>query len=118
MIAVGAFVTTIGMASPKRTMPADETALDQWGRLFKTVAHAHRLQILQLLPGDQYTVGELAEACGIPSRMASEDLRLTRRCGLLAWCNEDRKVYGQVAQPRLATNIIESVKARKMYPAN
>ncbi len=52
--------------------------------------------MLQLLLCDRYTVGELAEACGLPSHMASEHLRLMQRCGLLSRRKEGRKVYYHV----------------------
>ena len=65
---------------PKLT-PLD--ALEQAAECLKTLAHPHRLRMIQMLLRGRYTVGELAEACGIPSHMASEHLRLMQRCGLL-----------------------------------
>lgn len=55
-------------------------SLEQAAECLKTLAHPHRLRIIQMLLQGQYTVGELAEACGIPSHMASEHLRLMQRC--------------------------------------
>lgn len=49
-------------------------ALEQAAECLKILAHPHRLRIVQMLLRDRYTVGELAEACGIPSHMASEHL--------------------------------------------
>ena len=46
-----------------------------------------------MLLGHRYTVGELAEACGIPSHVASEHLRLMQQCGLLAAEREGRKKF-------------------------
>ena len=51
-------------------------ALERAAECLKTLAHPHRLRMVQMLLRDRYTVGELAEACGIPSHMASEHLRL------------------------------------------
>ena len=59
----------------------------------------------------RYTVGELAEACGIPSHMASEHLRLMQRCGFLTHEKEGRKVYYRIAELHLA-NIMQCVEAR------
>jgi len=59
----------------------------------------------------QYTVGELAEACEIPSHMASEYLRLMQRCGFLKAEKEGRCVYYSVAEPHLA-NIMSCIEAR------
>jgi DNA-binding transcriptional ArsR family regulator len=59
----------------------------------------------------RYTVGELADACGIQSHMASEHLRLMKHCGLLASERDGRKTYYRVAEPHLAS-IMECVEAR------
>lgn len=63
-----------------------------------------------LLQG-RYTVGELAEACEIPSHMASEHLRLMQRCGFLGSEKESRSVYYTIAEPHLA-DIMGCVEAR------
>jgi DNA-binding transcriptional ArsR family regulator len=81
------------------------TALDtlaQAAECLKTLAHPHRLRMVQMLLRGQYTVGELAEACGIPSHMASEHLRLMQRCGLLSAKKDGRKAYYQIAEAHLA----------------
>jgi DNA-binding transcriptional ArsR family regulator len=71
----------------------------------------HRLRIVQMLLGGRYTVGELAEACEIPSHMASEHLRLMQRCGLFDVEKEGRCVYYTIAEPHLA-NIMACIEAR------
>jgi ArsR family transcriptional regulator, zinc-responsive transcriptional repressor len=86
-------------------------ALEEAAECLKTLAHAHRLRIVQMLLRGRYTVGELAEACEIPSHMASEHLRLMQRCGLLRSEKEGRKVYYRIAEPHLA-NIMACVEAR------
>src|SRR5688572_13639462 len=86
-------------------------ALEQAAECLRTLAHPHRLRIVQMLLRGRYTVGELAEACGIPSHMASEHLRLMQRSGFLSSEKEGRKAYYQVAEPHLA-NIMACVEAR------
>ena len=86
-------------------------ALTQAAECLKTLAHPHRLRMVQLLLQGRYTVGELAEACGIPSHMASEHLRLMQRCGLLNAEKDGRKAYYQIAEPHLA-DILACVEAR------
>jgi DNA-binding transcriptional ArsR family regulator len=86
-------------------------ALEQAAECLKTLAHPHRLRMVQMLLRGRYTVGELAEACDIPSHMASEHLRLMQRCGLLSNEREGRKAYYQVLEPHLA-NIMACVEAR------
>jgi DNA-binding transcriptional ArsR family regulator len=86
-------------------------ALEQAAECLKTLAHPHRLRMVQMLLRGRYTVGELAEACGIPSHMASEHLRLMQRCGFLVNEREGRKAYYQVAESHLA-NIMACIEAR------
>ncbi len=89
----------------------DLDALSQAAECLKTLAHPHRLRIVQMLLGGRYTVGELAEACDIPSHMASEHLRLMQRCGFLASERDGRKTYYHVVEPHLA-NIMQCVEDR------
>jgi DNA-binding transcriptional ArsR family regulator len=88
----------------KRTKPLVLTSLDaleQAAECLKTLAHPHRLRMVQMLIQGRFTVGELAEACEIPSHMASEHLRLMQRCGFLTSEKEGRKAYYQIAEPHL-----------------
>src|SRR6478736_2086885 len=99
-------------SSPARApglMPLD--ALAEAAECLKTLAHPHRLRMVQILLRGRYTVGELAEACGIPSHMASEHLRLMQRSGFLTSEKDGRKAYYQVAELHLA-NILGCVEAR------
>jgi DNA-binding transcriptional ArsR family regulator len=77
----------------------------------KTLAHPHRLRMVDMLLRGRYTVGELAEACSISSPMASGHLRLLERCGLLDHRREGREVFYRVAQPCLR-DIISCVRKR------
>jgi DNA-binding transcriptional ArsR family regulator len=86
-------------------------ALAQAAECLKTLAHPHRLRMVQLLLRGRYTVGELAEACGIASHMASEHLRLMQRCGLLSCEKDGRKAYYAVAEPHLES-LMGCVEAR------
>jgi DNA-binding transcriptional ArsR family regulator len=89
----------------------DLEALAQAAECLKALAHPHRLRIVQMLLRGRYTVGELAEACDIPSHMASEHLRLMQRCGFLASERDGRKTYYRVVEPHLA-NIMRCVEER------
>lgn len=86
-------------------------ALSQAAECLRTLAHPHRLRMVQMLLQDRFTVGQLAEACDIPSHMASEHLRLMQRCGLLGSDREGRKTYYTIAEPHLA-NILACVEGR------
>lgn len=86
-------------------------ALGQAAECLKTLAHPHRLRMIQMLLRGRFTVGELAEACKIAGPMASEHLRLMQRCGLLGCDKEGQRVYYRIAEPHLA-NIMQCVEAR------
>ena len=99
---------TKSVSRPKLT-PLD--ALGQAAECLKTLAHPHRLRMVQMLLQGRYTVGELADACGIPSHMASEHLRLMQRCGFLTSRTEGRKAYYQIVETHLAS-IMACIEAR------
>ena len=86
-------------------------ALSQAAECLKTLAHPHRLRMVQMLLQGRYTVGELAEACGIPSHMASEHLRLMQRCGLLTSEKDGRKAYYQIVETHLS-DIMTCIETR------
>ena len=86
-------------------------ALEKAAECLKTLAHPHRLRMVQMLLQGRYTVGELAEACEIPSHMASEHLRLMQRCGLLASERDGRRAYYKVVELHLAS-IMSCVEQR------
>lgn len=79
----------------------DMEQLEHAAECLRLIAHPHRLRILQMLERDQYSVGELADSCDIPSHMASEHLRLLQRCGLLESRKEGRFRYYRIAEPHL-----------------
>ena len=98
----------------KPARPPKLTSIESLSRAaecLKTLAHPHRLRIVQMLLSGRYAVGELAEACEIPSHMASEHLRLMQRCGFLDVAKEGRYVYYTIAEPHLAS-IMACIEAR------
>ncbi|MFO0870303.1 MAG: metalloregulator ArsR/SmtB family transcription factor [Pirellulales bacterium] len=98
------------MAAKTKIKMTDLEALGQAAECLRTLAHPHRLRMVQMMLQGRFMVGELAEACEIPSHMASEHLRLMQRCGFLAAEKDGRCVYYTVAEPHLASilNCIES----------
>ena len=89
----------------------DLDALVAAAECLKTIAHPYRLRMVQMLLQGQFMVSELAEACEIPSHMASEHLRLMQRAGLLTSRREGRRTYYEVAEPALA-DIMKCIKRR------
>lgn len=92
-----------------RLTPLD--ALCRAAECLRVLAHPHRLRMVQMLLQGRYTVGDLAEACGIPSHMASEHLRLMQRCGFMTNAKEGRNAYYQIAEQHLA-DIMACIESR------
>lgn len=99
------------MATKSKKKLTSLEGLTQAAECLRTLAHPHRLRMVQLMLQGQYTVGELAEACNIASPMASEHLRLMQRCGFLTAAKEGRRVYYSVAEPHLAS-IMSCIESR------
>lgn len=96
------------------TIPAHLTSLEALGQAaecLKVLAHPHRLRMLQMLESQPFTVTQLADACQIPTPMASEHLRLMQRCGFLSSRREGRNVFYQIIEPHLK-NILQCIEAR------
>jgi DNA-binding transcriptional ArsR family regulator len=85
--------------------------LEQAAECLRVLAHPHRLRMIQMLLRGRYTVGALAEACKLPSAMASEHLRLMQRCGFLTNARQGRRVFYEVAEPHLR-NILDCIEQR------
>ena len=101
-------------ATPDDTLTGLE-GLAAAAECLKTLAHPHRLRIVEMLLRGRHTVGELAEACGVPSSVASGHLRLMQRCGLLAPERDGRSVYYRVADPCLK-KLMRCVRERFAAP--
>lgn len=97
------------VGNPKTLIDLERLAVA--AECLKTLSHPHRLRIVEMLLDDRYTVGELAEACGIPSNIASGHLRLMQRCGMLAAEREGRNIYYTIAEPCLK-DFIRCVRKR------
>jgi ArsR family transcriptional regulator, zinc-responsive transcriptional repressor len=89
----------------------DLQALADAAECLKILGHPHRLRIIQMLLQGQYSVAQLADACGIPSPMASEHLKLMQRCGFLQCTKDGRKAYYAVCEPHLK-NIMQCIQDR------
>jgi DNA-binding transcriptional ArsR family regulator len=96
----------------KRTSKRQMEALSEAAECLRTLAHPHRLRIVQLLlSGVPYSVNELSEICGITQPMTSDHLRLMQRCGLLSSEKTGRTVHYTIAEPHLG-HLMACVEAR------
>ncbi len=67
----------------------------------RTLAHPHRLRIVEILLDHEESVGELARACDLPSHMVSDHLRILKDRGFLDNQRQGRKVFYRIAEPAL-----------------
>lgn len=86
-------------------------ALSEAAECLRLLAHPHRLRMVQMLLQGRFPVGELADACGIASAVASEHLRLMQHKGFLTSEKDGRMVFYQIAEPSLQ-NIMACVESR------
>jgi len=89
----------------------DLASLTEAAECLRTLAHPHRLRMVQMLLAGEYTVGELAEACNIPSHMASEHLGRMKDRGLLTAERRGRRTYYKIAESGLK-GIMDCIEGR------
>ena len=89
----------------------DLSRLKEAAECLRTLAHPVRLRMVQMMLQGEFTVGDLAEACEIPSHMASEHLRMMQHCGFLTRRQDGRRIYYQVAEPAVK-RIINCIESR------
>lgn len=97
--------------------PLKMDALIEAAECLKVLAHPVRIRMVQLLLHGRYTVGEIAEDCGIAENLASEHLRLMQRCGFFTSEREGRRVYYAVAEPHLE-DIMNCIESRFLLNAS
>ena len=83
--------------------------LERVAAALRVLAHPHRLKMVELLAGLEYSVGELAEELGIPPNAASQHLNLRRAHGLLSSHRVGKAVHYRVDDPS-ALNIIDCIR--------
>ena len=99
------------MKQKKKPARLSLEAMDQAAECLRTLAHPLRLRMVEMILEGDYTVGELAEACEIPSNLASEHLRLMKDRGLLSFERRGRRIYYHAAEEGL-TDILNCIRKR------
>lgn len=69
--------------------------------LCRTFTHPNRIALLESLAGGERSVGDLAEACGLPQPTVSQHLAVLRQVGVVSTRREGTTVYYRVADPRI-----------------
>ncbi|MCB1220833.1 MAG: winged helix-turn-helix transcriptional regulator [Planctomycetales bacterium] len=88
-----------------------DDALLKASECLRVIGHPARLRLISMLVEGRYSVGELADACGIPPNQTSEHLRLMQRCGFLAMEREGRSCYYSIGDCTL-TDILGCIERR------
>ncbi|MCF7792289.1 MAG: metalloregulator ArsR/SmtB family transcription factor [Victivallales bacterium] len=87
----------------------DFSYLEMAAECLKLMAHPVRIRIVELLSKYRYTVGEIAEVCGIPHNQACEHLRLLKNHGLLKNRREGRSVYYSITSKQIMS-LLECIR--------
>lgn len=77
----------------------------------RTLAHPHRLRIIEILLDHEESVGELARACELPSHMVSDHLRILKDRGFLDNERQGRKVFYRIVEPAVG-DIMNCIRKR------
>jgi DNA-binding transcriptional ArsR family regulator len=101
--------TTTRRRTPAASALLASEALEHAAECLRTLAHPHRLRMVEMLLAGERTVGELAEACGIQSHVASEHLGKMKDRGLLVCRRDGRRIYYRVQNACLG-GIIDCVR--------
>ncbi len=88
------------MKTPEESLSWE--ALTHAALCLRTLAHPHRLRMIQLMLSGRFTVSELADACTIKQSVASEHLGMMKDRGLLCAERDGRYTYYRIAIPGLA----------------
>jgi DNA-binding transcriptional ArsR family regulator len=67
----------------------------------KTIAHAKRLEILDLLRNGEMCVNDLAKAMEVPAANVSQQLAVLRSAGVVRTRQDGTTVYYRVASPKI-----------------
>jgi DNA-binding transcriptional ArsR family regulator len=77
------------------------STLSEAADCLRLMAHPIRLRIVEILMSGDYTVGQIAEMCGLPHNQTCEHLRLMKGHGFLVGERSGRTVIYRIANPRL-----------------
>lgn len=83
--------------------------LEQAADVLRVLAHPRRLQMLELLAGQNLTVGALAKAIGMAPAACSQHLNLMHAHGVLARMREGRATHYTVVNPH-ALALLECIR--------
>lgn len=80
--------------------PIDAGLLAKASVIFRVLSHQVRLRIVELLMGEQLSVGDLAEVMNMPQASISQHLNLLRTNGIVEGDRRGQRVYYSVISPQ------------------
>ena len=91
-------------------MPSREVAAKELAEIFKLLAHADRIKLVEELRDREMAVGELAERLGIPTTRVSQHLSILRAHRIVEERPEGRLRYYHLVQPDFAAWIVDGLE--------
>lgn len=91
-------------------MPFRKIVLKELSDLLKSLAHPHRLQIVEELGAGEMDVNTLQETLGISHSNVSQHLAILRAHRIVAERREGRSVFYHLKHPELAIWLLEALK--------
>lgn len=108
-MAIDAGLSKEGLKDMVSFMPSRVVVSERLGRLFSTLAHPHRIQIIEELRTREKNVKELEEILEISHSRVSQHLSVLRAQSIVEERREGRKVYYHLTDPALANWILGGV---------
>jgi ArsR family transcriptional regulator len=97
-------------AKPKKEIPVE--MLERMAQVLKTLAHPHRLRIIEILDTLQEApVHEIMVQAQLPQSLASQHLNRMRRMGLVGSRRKGKEVWYFIADPESLT-ILNCARSR------
>ena len=93
--------------SPKGLIPM--RTLEAAADVVRVLGHPHRMRIIELILSGDHSVGQLAEALGLPPAAVSQHLGRMKAHGLVSAERLDRQVYYRVVNP-IARHMVDCLR--------
>ncbi|MEM8772683.1 MAG: metalloregulator ArsR/SmtB family transcription factor [Pseudomonadota bacterium] len=90
-------------------MPSRQIVAKELADIFRVIAHADRIRLIEELRSGESDVNSLAEALELPGSRVSQHLSLLRAHRLVEDRREGRRHFYHLSQPEIAGWIVEGV---------
>ncbi|MGZ4662240.1 MAG: ArsR/SmtB family transcription factor, partial [Arthrobacter sp.] len=94
----------------KEELPAGLALIDVKAELFKSMGHATRIQLLEMLAGGPVAVSELRSGTGLEPSNLSQHLGVLRRQRLIRPSRRDGRLFYELSCPEVS-NLLSAARA-------